>query len=147
MENRPYQGHVFARNDSRDAIQGNNFAVYKLEFLDANMQFVEGLGQPAGTPLLGYNVFESNPINAGSPRDEWIELGVGGDAPPGTEFVQAVIVHVQLGDGQGNFVGGATFFDDAFVMKVPEPSTLGLAVFALAGLVARARYRKAHPRE
>ncbi|MEO0482407.1 MAG: hypothetical protein AAF138_02185 [Planctomycetota bacterium] len=127
-----YTGRVFAQNFSGDAIQGDSFGVFKLEFLDA------GGGLVGGTPLLGVNVFESAPINASSPQDQWLELGTGGIAPAGTALVQAVLVQVQLGDGAGNFVGGAIFWDDAFV-AVPAPATA--AFLGLGGLAAVRRRR------
>ena len=128
-----YVGEIWGRNDSTDPIQGNNFAVYKLEFLDAGFNFV------GGSPVAGFNVFESNPLNASTPQNQWSLLGVGGQAPAGTAFVQAVIVHVQLGDGAGGVLGGAVFFDDASVTLIPEPATLGLLATGVLLLVRRRR--------
>ena len=125
-ENAPYDASIWARHNCDDALQGFNFGQYKTEFLDANMQLVAGLGEPAGTPLEGFNVFSSAPIDASSPCDEWIQLTAGGIAPPGTAFAQSVLVQVQGGDAAGNFVGGAIFWDEAFLMQVPEPSSMGL---------------------
>lgn len=143
MENAPYDAHVFAQHITGDALAGGNFGVFKIEFLDANMQFVAGLGEPAGTPLVGYNVFESAPINANSPLDTWLKLDASGFSPPGTEFVQAVLVQVQLGDATGGFTGGAVYWDDAFVMKVPEPTGVALAGLAVvAGVVGYRRNKK-----
>ena len=142
LENFPYQAGIFAQHITDDALQGGNFGVYKIEFLDADMNLVAGLEQPAGTPLLGYNVFESDPINSSSPLDTWIELDASGFSPPGTEYVQAAIVQVQLGDGEGNFTGGAIFWDDASVNRVPEPTTMLLGVFGIIGCCGMARRRE-----
>ncbi|MEM6330053.1 MAG: PEP-CTERM sorting domain-containing protein [Planctomycetota bacterium] len=128
-----YVGEIYALQQSADALQGGNFGVYKLEFLDAGGGFV------GGSPILGFNVFESNPFNAMSPLDEWTLLGVGGLAPAGTASVQAVIVQVQLGDATGGIVGGAIFWDAATVIAIPEPSSFALAACGLAGVVARRR--------
>ncbi len=116
-ENSPYQAEIYAQHITGDALDGGNFGVFKIEFLDANMDFVGGLGEPAGTPLVGFNVFESEPINSDTPLDTWTALDASGFSPAGTEFVRAVLVQVQLGDGQDNFTGGAIYWDDAFVMK------------------------------
>ncbi|MEL7473817.1 MAG: PEP-CTERM sorting domain-containing protein [Planctomycetota bacterium] len=133
-----YTGEIQALQQSGDALQGGNFGVFKLEFLDASGQFVAGLGQPAGTPLAGFNVFESNAFDASSPLDAWTQLGVGGVAPAGTATVQAVIVQVQLGDGAGGFTGGAIFWDAATV-TVPAPASA--ALLGLGGLAAARRRR------
>lgn len=123
-----FTGEIYAQNLSSDPIMGNNFGVYKIEFLNAAMNLVAG-------GVAGVDVFESNMINATTPRDQWTLLGVGtAPAPAGTAFAQAVIVQVQLGDGSGNFVGGSIFWDDASLVKVPEPSCLGLGSLALISL-------------
>ncbi len=131
-----YVGEIYARNDSIDPIQGGNFGVYKLEFLDAGQDFV------GGAPVLGVNVFESNVVDATTPQDVWTLLGVGGVAPTGTAFVRAVIVQVQLGDGgdPAGFVGGSIFWDDASVAIVPEPASV--ALIGLGGLTMLLRRRR-----
>ncbi|MCA9257194.1 MAG: PEP-CTERM sorting domain-containing protein [Phycisphaerales bacterium] len=126
-----YTGEIWALNNSADAIQGNNFGVFKLEFLDAGFNLI-----PGG---LGVGFVESNPINAGTPQDQWTLLGAGGVAAAGTAWVQAVIVQVQLGDGNGAFVGGSIFWDDASVTAVPEPTTL--ALLGMGGIVVLRRRR------
>ncbi len=97
LENTPYAGSIFAYNSSADPIQGDDFGVFKFEFLDADSNLV------GGDPLLGFNVLESAPITAASPQDQWIELGASGVSPPGTAFMNAVLVKVQLGDPARRF--------------------------------------------
>ena len=63
-------GELYAMNFSADPIQGNDFGVYKIEFLDAAFNFAAG-------NLFGIDVFESNPISAATPFDTWTLLGVG----------------------------------------------------------------------
>lgn len=124
-------GEVYAQHITQDALQGDNFAVFKLEFRDAG-------GNLAAGGLAGVDVFESPPINASSPLDEWILLGTGGVAPANTASVSAVIVQVQLGDGTGAFAGGAVYWDAASVRVVPAP---GAAALGMLGLVAMRRRR------
>lgn len=102
-EGQTWVGEIYAMNWSSDMIQGNDFGVFKIEFLNASGQLVAG-------GVLGVDVFESNAINAGTPLDTWTLLGVGtAPAPAGTAFARAVIVKVAL-DG---FNGGSIFWDDA----------------------------------
>lgn len=120
-----FVGEIYAQNFSADRIQGNNFGVYKIEFLDASMNLAAG-------GLAGVDIFESNPINAATPVDMWTLLGVGtAPAPAGTAFAQAVIVGVQAGP---QVVGGAIFWDDASLVLVPEPTSMGLGSLALISL-------------
>ena len=110
-----FVGEIYAQNFSGDAIEGNNFGVLKLEFLNASNNLVSGV---AGG-LLGVDVFESNKIDATTPLDEWTLLGVGtAPAPAGTAFVNLVVVQVQLGTNfMPPFVGGSIFWDDASLTK------------------------------
>lgn len=134
-----YEGGIYAYNFSADPIQGNNFGVFKIEFLDASMEFVSNGVDPDDTPLAGFNVFESDPINASSTQDVWTWLGVEATAPAGTAYINAVIVAVQLGDGNDNVVGGSSFWDDASVEAVPEPASLALIGLGAMALVRRRR--------
>ena len=126
-----YNGSIWALNSSADALQGADFFVYKIEFLNAS-------GGLAAGGLLGVDVFESVQFTAASAQDVWTELGVGtAPAPAGTAAVQVVAVKVQLGDPQFN--GGSVFLDDATLNLVPAPGTA--ALIGVAGLAATRRRR------
>lgn len=120
-----YAGEIFAYQQADDALGGENFGVYKLEFLD------ESFGLVGGDPLVGVNIFESPQFNASSPVDEWVPLGTGGVAPEGTAFVQAVFVQVQLGEVVSTdpevreFRGGAIFWDNAAIRDEGSPAVSG----------------------
>lgn len=137
-------GEIWAQNSSLDPLDdfSDTFGVYKIDFLNANGNLVEGLGFPEGTPLAGFNVFESEvQINGSTPLDEWTLLGVGtAPAPEGTVWARAVIVKVSLFD---LFPPGSIFWDDASLVigtAIPEPSTYGLvALYGMAMAVRRRR--------
>jgi hypothetical protein len=96
-------GEIWALNYSGDPIDNIDFGVFKIEFLDAAMNFAAGA-------VFGVDVFESNQINGTTPLDVWTLLGVGtAPAPPGTAFARAVIVKVDMDGTQG----GSIFWDDA----------------------------------
>ena len=131
---------LYALNNSLDPIQGNNFALGKVELFNSNGQWVEGPNGEINTPLLGWNLFETNQINASSTQDEWQLLGTGGLTPTGTATANIVIVAVQLGDGNGQVVGGSTFFDDASLVAVPEPGSMALIGLGSLALMRRRRH-------
>ena len=112
-EGQTWVGEIYAMNSSLDPIDAVDFGVYKIEFLDAGLNFVAG-------GVFGIDVFESNQVNAASPLDEWTLLGVGtAPAPPGTAFARAVIVKVDI-DGAN---GGSIFWDDASLFnETPSPT-------------------------
>lgn len=96
-------GQIFAMNASSDPLDGVDFGVYKIEFLDASFAFAAG-------GVFGVDFFESNAIDGTLPQDTWHALGVGtAPAPPGTAWARAVIVKVDV-DGAN---GGSIFWDDA----------------------------------
>ena len=109
-------GEIYALNASFDPIDNVDFGVFKIEFLDAAMNFAAG-------GVFGVDVFESNPINGTTPLDAWTLLGVGtAPAPAGTAFARAVIVKVDMDGTQG----GSIFWDDARLFvdtSVPVGST------------------------
>jgi len=110
---------AFLRNSSADPIQGSNFAVVKVEFLDAGNSVLSG--------------FESPHFTAANPQDVWTPEVAIGTAPVNTTSAQIVLVHVQL---NSPVTGGSVFFDDAAFGLVPEPAsmagiTMGLAAFGL----------------
>jgi MYXO-CTERM domain-containing protein len=122
-------GEVYSRNDSSDPITGDNFAVMKIEFLDAGFNLAAG-------GLAGVDVFEVPIGDANSPLDTWMFNGVGSaPAPAGTAFANFILVHVQ--GGQEPITGGSIFLDNASF--VPTPGVAGL--LALGGLAATRRRR------
>jgi hypothetical protein len=114
-----WQASAFLRTNTGDAVQGNNFAVVKIEFLDA------------GNAVIG--AFESPHFTAANPQNVWTPEAVIGTAPVNTTSAQIVLVHVQL---NSPVTGGSVFFDDAAFGLVPEPAslagiTMGLGAFGL----------------
>jgi hypothetical protein len=102
------EGDVFklsawALNSSSDPIDPSNFAVVKLEFLDA------------GNNVIGFA--ESPQITSALPVDTWTEFSAQATAPMGTASAQAVLVHVQLEP----VTGGSVFFDDASMALLAKP--------------------------
>lgn len=106
-----------------DFVGVNNFAITKLEFLNA------------GNAVLA--AYESTHFNNTSPANTWVPKSISGVAPAGTAFAQIVLVHVQLDPVDG----GAVFYDNASLAVVPEPATMALGSLAGLGVVAFARRR------
>jgi hypothetical protein len=120
-----WEASAYARIDSRDAMDPQNFAVVKLEFLDST------------NTVIGFA--ESPQITTTSlPADTWQQFTAQGTAPAGTTTAQIVLVHVQLDNPPA---GGAIFFDNAAFGLIPEPTSALLGVLGLAGLTGFARRR------
>jgi hypothetical protein len=109
---------------SSDAINGSNFALTKIEFLDATNTVV--------------GAFESPHFTVASGLDTWVPETATGVAPAGAGAAQIVLVHVQL---YNPVTGGAGWLDNASLGIVPEPATAGLLGTALLGLVSWRRRR------
>lgn len=119
-----WQASAYAQNWSGDALGEGNFAVVKIEFLDA------------GNAVIG--AVESSHIDNTLPQDTWTKFSAQGVAPVNTTGAQIVLVHVQLDP----ISGGSVFFDNASLAKVPEPTTIvmaGMGLIALAGYGTRRR--------
>ena len=102
-----------------------NFAVVKLEFLNASNAVI--------------GAFESPHITTASlPLDIWQQFSVQGVAPANTTSAQIVLVNVQLANP---VAGGSIFFDDAALGVVPEPASSVLGLLAVFGFVGVARRR------
>jgi hypothetical protein len=126
-EGQLWEASAYARIDSRDSIDPQNFAVVKLEFLDSS------------NTVIGFA--ESSQITTASlPADTWQQFVAQGTAPAGTTTAQIVLVHVQLDNPPA---GGAIFFDDTAFGIIPEPATAMLAVIGFGGCAGFARRRVA----
>jgi hypothetical protein len=124
-------------NFGSDPILNSSKIVLQIAFLD-------GSGLPAGTEAggqvaVGFNLFESNPIDATTAQDVWTAMGVGtAGAPNNTATVRFIGLFLNAG-------GGAGFIDDLSatrVDEVPVPAAIWLFGSGLVGLVGVAR-RKA----
>lgn len=114
--------NAFAFTPAGDALTPSNFAVVKIEFLDA------------GSNIVGFN--ESVQINTGNlPVDTWTQFSASGVAPANTATAQVVLVHVQLDP----VTGGSIFFDDAYAEVVPEPTSLALIALGSVAMLRRRR--------
>jgi hypothetical protein len=112
------------RDDSSDAMQGTNFAVVQLQFLDST-----------NTVL---STFESPHFTAADPVNTWEQETANGAAPAGTTSAQIVLVHVQINNP---VTGGSVFWDDASLAVAPEPGSL--ALLGIGGGLLAMRRRKA----
>src|SRR5687767_606782 len=111
-----YTASAWALNASADPMQGANFGLVQLIFVDAADASI-------GAP------FESAPFNASnSTPNVWTELLATGVAPAGTVEARIQLLHVQMNNP---VTGGSIFFDDAS-LAIPEPA-IGMAGFALLG--------------
>jgi hypothetical protein len=126
-EGQVWEASAYAKIDSRDAMDPQNFAVVKLEFLNSS------------NTVIGFA--ESPQITTTSlAADTWQQFIAQGPAPAGTTTAQIVLVHVQLDNPPA---GGAIFFDDTAFGVIPEPTTVLLSSLALFGLAGFARRRSA----
>src|SRR6185369_11002079 len=91
-----WEASAFLRNDSTDPMQGSNFAVVKIEFLNSS------------NAVIGSQ--ESSHFTAANAQNVWTPEVVNATAPAGTTTAQIVLVHVQL---NSPVTGGSVFFDDA----------------------------------
>jgi hypothetical protein len=117
-----WEASAYLRNDSTDPMQGTNFAVVKMEFLNSSNAVIGSA--------------ESTHFDATFPQNVWTLETVQGTAPAGTTSAQIVLVHVQLNNP---VTGGSVFFDDASFSVVPEPASLGLIGAAVGSLALRRR--------
>jgi hypothetical protein len=126
-------GNAVGQNWSGDPILNVSNLRIQIAFFDAD-------GLPAGTAAggnvaPGFNLFNSNLIDAATPQDVWTSLGVGtAPAPDNTTEVQFIALGL-LGSG------GAGFFDDAsfdqVVIPVPAAVWLFGSALGLLGWVRR----------
>jgi hypothetical protein len=118
-----YTATAWALNSSSDPLQGNNFGLVQLFFLNASNATV-------GT-------FESSHFGASSTQNTWTQLNAVGVAPTGTVAARIQLLHVQANDP---VTGGSVFFDDTALdpTPVPEPA-IGVTGLAIVGGIALRR--------
>lgn len=117
-----YSASAWALNPSADPIQGSNFGLVQLIFLNSG-------GTPIGT-------FESPQFGSSATQDTWTSVSATGVAPVGTTNARIQLLHVQANNP---VTGGSVYFDDTSLAVVPEPS-LGLAgLTLLVGFATRRR--------
>jgi hypothetical protein len=120
-----YTASGFIMSPTGDRINGTNFAVVKLEFLNASNAVIGAV--------------ESTQFTATSdPADTWAARSATGVAPAGTVNAQIVLVHVQLNNP---VTGGAVFFDDTdlSLTVIPEPALGTAGLLVLGGMALRRR--------
>lgn len=120
----PWEGSVWALNDSADQMAGGQIAAVNIEWLDAGSNNI-------GTEFGGT-------IDASTAADVWTLLTVSGVAPAGTAFARLVVI---TGDFAPGGAGGAPRFDDASFQVVPIPGALLLLGSGLFGLMGFRRKR------
>jgi len=120
-----WEASAWARIESGDPMDPQNFAVVKVEFLNS------------GNTVIGSA--ESTHITTASlPLDTWQQFNAQAVAPPNTTTAQIVLVNVQLANP---VAGGSIFFDDAAFGVVPEPVSATLGVLAFVGVLGLSRRR------
>ena len=128
----------FGQNYGGDPLLNVSSLLLQIAFFDAN-------GLPAGTEAggnasQGFNLFDSNAVDANTPQDVWTAMGVGTAAAPDNTAEVRFIVLGLAGSG------GAGFFDSMSAEQVPAipvPAAVWLFGSGLLGLVGVARRRKA----
>ena len=123
-EGETWEANAWLRNPSTDAMGQGNFAVVKVEFLNASNVVI--------------GAFESPQFNNTFATDLWTPMSVQGTAPAGTATAQIVLVHVQLAPVDG----GSVIFDNAsfgLATPIPEPSAALIGLAMLGGIAIRRR--------
>jgi hypothetical protein len=129
-----YVASAVGQNFSGDPLLNVSSILIQIAYFDAG-------GLPAGTAAggntaPGFNLFDSNVIDAMSPQDVWTALGVGtAPAPDNTAEVRMIVLALA-----GS--GGAGFFDDASLELAPVPVPAAVWLFGSAlGLLGFVRRR------
>lgn len=122
-EGQEWEASAWMMTATADRLSGPNFAVVKIEFLNASSSVIASA--------------ESAPINAASAPDTWALYTASGVAPAGTATAQIVLVHVQMNNPPS---GGSVVFDNASLdVVIPEPASLGGVALGSLLLLRRRR--------
>ena len=117
-----FDASVYVSTASYDQIGPGNTAFLKLEFYDADTNY---LGAFAA----------DNPLTNTSPVDTWMLQTVSATAPANSAFVRTTLIFEQ-----DSGAGGSAFFDNMTLDAVPEPSTALL--FGVGGIVLCYSHRR-----
>jgi hypothetical protein len=117
-----FQASVYVSTTNSDQIGPGDTAFLKLEFYDANTNFLTSFAA-------------DNPLTNTSLVDTWMLQSVSATAPVDSAFVRTTLIFEQ-----DTGAGGSAFFDNATLEAVPEPSTMLL--FAVGGVVLYRGHRR-----
>ncbi|QDU87966.1 Glycosyl hydrolases family 16 [Pirellulimonas nuda] len=125
-----FHASVLANSPSADSIATNGdaqvrFTTLNLSFHDAAGAVIkEFAGNPDSANANGKEtpIFDSRDANLPSIQDSWIQYTVDAIAPAGTAFVRYNLFFVQ----DGNFGGGAVYFDDASLLLLTPDTPAGV---------------------
>lgn len=104
-----WNGGVWMLNSSVDPMVGGQTAAVNIEWIQA-----DGNTQSTIIPFISNGTFTA----ADAPADTWTLQTITGVAPADAAFARFVII---TGDFQPGGIGGAPFFDDAFLEAGPIP--------------------------
>lgn len=115
---------------------GATFGLFKIVFEDAAGNDLVPASASKGIINNDFPGVESQPfLNSDSPVNTWFFSEAQGVAPDGTASVAFLVLDVDFGNGANN----PMWYDTISGSLIPEPTSLALGCFALAGLLVRRR--------